>query len=623
MKNKFKDCFTYIFLIITLFSLGLIYGCDNGGENPHNHNFVEGKCECGESDPNYIPPHNHNFVNGICDCGEKDPLYVQTELTYEEALEIYNTFEANIPSLVYLGDKLTLPNEVNGYQITYSFDQPKYINENLEVVFVEQVRNRAVTLSTKIGNSTFTKKITIHQDLETYFNKVSDFLDDAIPQGVNSQDINFYTSYPGDKEIIIQYRSLNPEFVSNEGKHISHEYDEEVGIELILTKHGHSFSKVFEYTSMGITYAARYEKWTEYINDFFENTELLEGTKLPTELPLYGGRIRWVAEDPMLVYDYTTLHLPKESKTTHLMAEVRFGSTEYHWEVYEVQLNARPSNITDLDYVLSFIETVSKTADDYLVLYDGTVADINKDYIVDENIKEVVYEKYSSTIRPEVPQETLDRLMYEGYVMPNEENILWVVVHETGMSYAGKDALLLAELQYNQAYRDNGRDASWGYTVDEHSIYQSFPDTYLLWHATDGRTPGAGNANGIGVEMCVNSDGIYDVSMKNNARLMAGLLIKYNLGMMNMKQHSNFYEYKSCPEIMIRTYRWYEYLTLIAREYISQKILSNFEISYSVNLNEMQTKGVYDCTQLNDGDNVEVIATINGEEHIFNVVINK
>ena len=25
-------------------------------ETPHVHSFVEGKCECGEEDPNYIPP---------------------------------------------------------------------------------------------------------------------------------------------------------------------------------------------------------------------------------------------------------------------------------------------------------------------------------------------------------------------------------------------------------------------------------------------------------------------------------------------------------------------------------------------------------------------------------------
>ena len=41
----------------------------------HTHNFVEGKCECGEFDPNYQPPHEHKFENGKCECGETDPNY--------------------------------------------------------------------------------------------------------------------------------------------------------------------------------------------------------------------------------------------------------------------------------------------------------------------------------------------------------------------------------------------------------------------------------------------------------------------------------------------------------------------------------------------------------------------
>ena len=55
--------------------------CECGEEDPnyvppHEHSFVDGKCECGEEDPNYVPPHEHEFVNGECECGEKDPNYV-------------------------------------------------------------------------------------------------------------------------------------------------------------------------------------------------------------------------------------------------------------------------------------------------------------------------------------------------------------------------------------------------------------------------------------------------------------------------------------------------------------------------------------------------------------------
>ncbi len=43
---------------------------------PHTHNFVDGKCECGESDPNYKPGHTHSYVDGKCECGATDPNYV-------------------------------------------------------------------------------------------------------------------------------------------------------------------------------------------------------------------------------------------------------------------------------------------------------------------------------------------------------------------------------------------------------------------------------------------------------------------------------------------------------------------------------------------------------------------
>lgn len=597
MQTKIKHIMTYIFLVGVIFSCTFIFGCDNGS-NDHTHEFIDGKCECGATE-------------GI------------QNLTYEQAQNIYNSFESTIQSTVYVGNKLNLPKVVKDVSIDYAVDQKKYFNDEFEVIMAESFAHRTVNLDIAIAGHHFTKKITVHQELTSYFKKVADYLNGVMPSGIHNGDISLLTSYPGDKEIQIEYVSSNTAFLTHDGKRIDHEYDESVSMQLKLTKNNQSYSETYEFISMGISYADRYDKWTTYINDFFKNTKLEEGTKLPTELPLYGGRIRWIAEDPTLIYDYTTLHLPKEAKSTHLMAEVRFGSTEYHWELYDVNLDARPSDISDIDYILTFLETVTKTTEDYLVLYDGSLADINSDLLIDHEANPVTYRKFTSTKRPDIPQEKLDKLLYEGYVMPNDDNVLWIVVHETGMSYAGRDALLLANLQYNQAYRDDGRDASWCYTVDEHSIYQSFPDTYILWHATDGSNPGTGNGNGIGIEMCVNSDGNYEVSMKNNARLMAGLLNKYGLGMMNMKQHSDFYEAKSCPEIIIKTYRWYEYLTLVAREYISQTILANHEITYSVNLTEMGTKGIYDCTSLDDGQNVQIQVTIDGTTYTLDTVIKK
>ena len=96
MKKRFV--FIALLLVVSLFTLsacdilanipgldGILGGDTPGGELPgpggdnkpdHQHSFVDGKCECGEEDPNYVPPHEHSFVDGKWECGEEDPNYV-------------------------------------------------------------------------------------------------------------------------------------------------------------------------------------------------------------------------------------------------------------------------------------------------------------------------------------------------------------------------------------------------------------------------------------------------------------------------------------------------------------------------------------------------------------------
>ena len=48
--------------------LGIILGVVLGGGTPHVHNYVNGVCECGEADPNYVPPvveHNYTFSMAV------------------------------------------------------------------------------------------------------------------------------------------------------------------------------------------------------------------------------------------------------------------------------------------------------------------------------------------------------------------------------------------------------------------------------------------------------------------------------------------------------------------------------------------------------------------------------
>ena len=64
-----------VMLVMTLASCGILFPSEQP-DGEHEHVFLDGKCECGESDPNYVAPHEHSFVDGKCECGETDPNYV-------------------------------------------------------------------------------------------------------------------------------------------------------------------------------------------------------------------------------------------------------------------------------------------------------------------------------------------------------------------------------------------------------------------------------------------------------------------------------------------------------------------------------------------------------------------
>lgn len=526
------------------------------------------------------------FITG---CGNST-----TQTDYTPQLEKALT---NLPTYIYEGEKLELPSNVDGEVVTYSVDKPEYFNSNFEVIKTNPTKNEIVTLTASIGNQQKTIHIKVHQTMANYFEKVFDHLDDYIPSGVVAKDLSLQTTYLKD-DITVTYQSNHPEFVTNDGKRIEHEYDEDICLTCKISKHGFEAEKDYCFISQGISYDKRLEKAVELIDQFMANTTLTEGTILPTTLPNYGGRFRWVCEDPSLIYDYKTLHLPFEEKQVYLMVEIFYTANAYKVLKYPVNLNQTTK--TELEYVTEFIQTTSKMSDDYLTLYKGLAPVINTDYLVDskEIEKPLLRKVFYQDGRPAISQACLDRRVYPGYTLNNDTNVLWIVTHETGMSYAGDDALLLGRSQYSNAYDQNGSDrASWNYTVDDHSIYQSYADTVACWHATDGRSEGGGNYNGIGIELCVNADGNFEVAMRNDARLMAYLLLKHNLGILNMKQHHDFYEPKDCPYNIRRNVRWFEYLSMISKEYISQKYLSKYEITYETTMTSTPIEGIYNLTE--------------------------
>ncbi len=76
MKRQFKLLACLLVVIAMVFTLASCELIDKLlGKDTHEHSFVDGKCDCGEEDPDYVP-HEHEFVDGRCECGEEDPDYV-------------------------------------------------------------------------------------------------------------------------------------------------------------------------------------------------------------------------------------------------------------------------------------------------------------------------------------------------------------------------------------------------------------------------------------------------------------------------------------------------------------------------------------------------------------------
>ena len=117
----------------------------------------------------------------------------------------------------------------------------------------------------------------------------------------------------------------------------------------------------------------------------------------------------------------------------------------------------------------------------------------------------------------------------------------YITIHNTGNYEASATAKMHVDYQYNGS---GGREASWHYTVDADSVWQSFDDRRMCWHAGDGAGPG--NTTSIGIEICVNDKANFARACDNAAQLAAALLHRHGLTVDRVVQH-NHWSGKNCP----------------------------------------------------------------------------
>ena len=144
--------------------------------------------------------------------------------------------------------------------------------------------------------------------------------------------------------------------------------------------------------------------------------------------------------------------------------------------------------------------------------------------------------------------------------------IKYLVIHETDNPGEGANAAAHNSFIHQNANAAEGI-VSWHYTVDDHEVYHHLPDTETAYHAGDGMEKNGGNMNGIGIEMCVNSDGNYEQTLINTEKLCARLLIEYDLNPSKaLKKHQDF-SGKICPSTLINSGRWDEFCSAVTAKY--------------------------------------------------------
>lgn len=112
-----------------------------------------------------------------------------------------------------------------------------------------------------------------------------------------------------------------------------------------------------------------------------------------------------------------------------------------------------------------------------------------------------------------------------------------------------------------------------------------------------------GNRNSISIESCVNSGSDYGHTYRNLALLCANLCIENNLSTDRIRGH-HYFSGKPCPNSILTSGLWCDFLTLVAREKFVKEKLSNYTFNWSSLSNNIDDGG-YISLSVKKGDVVK------------------
>ena len=554
---------------------------------------------------------------------------------------------------VEFSENFVLPSVVgeDNTPITWESSNPEVLaNEGYSYI---QTEDKIVTMTAKINlnDKEYTKEfeVLVKADTEGLFDVAWEYYGPKLASST-VKDLKLTTRNYG--EFSVMYKSLNEEIITSEGVVFQTNVDQVVTFEVTIIKGNERkvFTKDVTLAKYTDTQLAKIVlEWVEEQTKLFKEGLI---TSLPSTHPTYGTTISWSSDEPGTISPEGILIRPVDKVNCTITYEVISGDYSTH-NVLKLE---DFGGATEEEFLDQWLETIMPTKiiahknivyDQYgkgelflkeqyasydgavLNLIDGKTPFLKQDYFIDVT-KPGLVEHWTSSTHPAIstdPNNTNLQAVwehfYEGYVIPNEENILWIVVHESGMPNEGNDAELLAQIQYDRAYGKRPYSpASWNYQVDDQGIFQSFDDNVYCWHAGGdyGKWLPYRNSNSIGIEMCINQDGNYDGAMHQDAKLIASLMHKYNLTFDNVVRHHDT-SGKECPSYMLRTNRYNEFLQMIAKEYVAMKYLADATVEWTVSnpeLFEEAANGLMYAKPVTKATDVTVTLKVVKGSYVFN-----
>ncbi len=588
-----------------------------GAKRIANHQFVPATC----TEPKYC---------SICGVTEGEPLgHTWIEATYttpktcdtcgatEGSDLITETLKPFVPDST--SERLNLPTTIlNGSVKWTSLDKDIMLDDGI-IVANDLKRNVTLQADVEIDGNSYVRTF------EVGVNSVS------VSKGKYDVAYKYYASKLSnvlvkDATLITKdyngcsvfYLSLDENVITSDGKITQSTEEKTTIMNIYVIQKGIAILYPTEVTVASFTADQRINFSKIIVDQIIDEFQAGTRTSLPLVEEQYGVELKWNANVPEFLVLEDKILTPIQKTDVRLNCTLKYGDTSL---TIDYNLTNVGGYMSEEEYITELVKYMSKIElkgsinhlhpeynDELFLDYQErinsygvlnlaipTSPDVNTEYLIDTNRTDFKNRFFGSgslgTItKPAVSQNYLNNKFYEGYQMPNTSNVLWITIHESAMTLEGQTAQFLAQVQYRYAFeQENAREASWTYQVDAYGIYQSFADDVVCWHAGDGTgTPGTGNNNGIGIEMCVNRDGNYEGTLANNAKLVASLMLKYNLNLDNVKRHYDF-SGKECPSYLIRTGRWEEFVEMVRKEYLIQKYLAGATVEYQLSTSEYAT----------------------------------